>query len=253
MENNKLRKWCEAAASKIRYGPDRAAVEAELMAHMEDKRDALRKKGIPEAELDVAVLRSMGSAEEIAPQLAAIHKPWLGYIYHAVKTLAVIACVFTLLLFLFHGVNVAQTLLAVSNFHSLPANYGPFEYYCHPNVSDTSDGYRFQITEAGFRADEPELCMELQITYQPWMREPNVTRYIWATDSEGNYYPSLVEASFGDIPRVSFGGSMSTSGILLCDISIQQFSTSAQWVELHYDRDGRDMVLRIELTGGDGA
>ena len=75
--NEKLKKWCQAATDQIRYKPDRAEVEAELMAHMEDKADALRAQGIPEEELENAVLRSMGSAEAIAPQLAAIHKPWL--------------------------------------------------------------------------------------------------------------------------------------------------------------------------------
>lgn len=27
-------------------------------------------------------------------------------------------------------------------------------------------------------------------------------------------------------------------------------SQDAQWIDLHYDRAGRDMVLRIDLTGG---
>ena len=75
--NEKLKNWCASATAQIRYKPDRAEVEAELMAHIEDKADALRGKGVPEEEINGEVLRSMGSAEAIAPQLAAIHKPWL--------------------------------------------------------------------------------------------------------------------------------------------------------------------------------
>lgn len=75
--NEQLKNWCASATAQIRYKPDRAEVEAELMAHMEDKADALCAQGIPEEELENTVLRSIGSAETIAPQLAALHKPWL--------------------------------------------------------------------------------------------------------------------------------------------------------------------------------
>ena len=251
--NEKLKNWCASATAQIRYKPDRAEVEAELMAHIEDKADALRAKGVPEEEINGEVLRSMGSAEAIAPQLAAIHKPWLGYIYRTAAVLTAITCLLAVFLWGTFGGNLLFKLIDTANFDSLIANHGQLKHYSHPNVSDSSDGYRFQVTEAGLDATGHVLYLELQVTYWPWMADTNATRYIWATDSKGNYYASQAEAAYQNIPRVSFGGEMSTGGISCLGLNILHFSDTANWVELHYDRDGRDIVLRIDLTGGDGA
>jgi len=38
------------------------------------------------------------------------------------------------------------------------------------------------------------------------------------------------------------------------DLWLNNFSSQeAQWIELRYDRDGRDIRLRIDLNGGEGA
>ena len=90
MEHN-FSLWCQKATEKIRYSPDRRVVCQELMDHLEDHRDALMKQGLTREEAERKSLDAMGSAEEIAPQLGAIHKPWLGYLFSTVRAIAVTA------------------------------------------------------------------------------------------------------------------------------------------------------------------
>ena len=76
--------WCKTAVSQIRYGPDNEAVYRELYAHLEDSYDHFLAQGYPAERAQGLALEAMGDPEEIAPQLGAIHKPWLGYIYRLV-------------------------------------------------------------------------------------------------------------------------------------------------------------------------
>ena len=75
MENKQLIQWCESATKLIRYGPDREAVCAELLAHLEDHRDALMAQGLTWEDASSAALKEMGNATEIAEDLAKVHTP----------------------------------------------------------------------------------------------------------------------------------------------------------------------------------
>lgn len=79
MHKNRLTSWCHAATILIRFGPDRKAVYNELLAHLEERRDAFMEQGLNEREASTKALEAMGDAYEIAPQLAAIHRPFWGY------------------------------------------------------------------------------------------------------------------------------------------------------------------------------
>ena len=262
--NEKLKKWCQAATDQIRYKPDRAEVEAELMAHMEDKADALRAQGISEEELENAVLRSMGSAEVIAPQLAAIHKPFWGYVYSGTKAAL---CVLMLLLFVlgsYHLMNQSfhwSGTTGADSFDSMTAAYEEVLLDYVPNVSDRSDGYTYTVTRAGIWKTDWEswteyVCM-LKIRVfgiLPWEnRHPTIENF-WAEDSLGNRYVAYDDYIHNttDTHTQVF---TPTEGFLSAtyDVILRGFDTAdAQWVKLHYDRDGRDIVLHIDLTGGDG-
>ena len=77
--------WLDEAVKGIRFGPDRAAVRAELEAHLEDKEADLRRifPDMTPEEAEARALSQMGSPEEIGKELARIHKPWLGYLWRA--------------------------------------------------------------------------------------------------------------------------------------------------------------------------
>lgn len=250
MENNKFLHWCHTATIQIRYRPDRKAVTRELMAHLEDHRDALMEQGLSEAEASKEALKAMGSASEIAPQLAAIHKPWLGYLSSLIKAAAIMAAALAFLCSFATGGSFLSALSSTRDFDSIPVYHGPLDYYCHPNVSDSADGYRFQVTEAGYQKARSILYFDLEMIYWPWIDAGDIPSYFWAVDSFGNYYHAMAEEKYESPNRISRGGALASSLICTYHMQINGFDTEAQWVELHYDRDGRDIVLRIDLTGG---
>lgn len=250
MENRKFDHWCQAATAQIRYGPDRRAVSEELLGHLEDAYDACIAKGLTPAEAQQKVLSNMGSAEEIAPQLAAIHNPWLGYLSGILKAAAILTATFAIYLTVTTCGSFLHTLISTRDFDSVPNNHGSLDYYCRPNVSDSANGYHFQVTEAGYRKAASILYFELEMIYWPWIDAGDIPQHFWAVDSFGNYYHAMAEEKYDSPNRISRGGGMSSSLICIYHMQINGFDTEAQWVELHYDRDGRDIVLRIDLTGG---
>ena len=96
MEHNKTSnpagQWLDAAVAKIRFGPDRKEVRAELSAHLEDKALDFQRifPGLTEAEAQERASAEMGDPEEVGRELAKIHKPWLGYLWRASRVLIVL-------------------------------------------------------------------------------------------------------------------------------------------------------------------
>lgn len=76
-------RWLDTAVKGVRFGPDRAAVRAELEAHLEDKQADLRRifPDMTAEEAETRTLEDMGDPAEIGKELARIHKPWLGYLW----------------------------------------------------------------------------------------------------------------------------------------------------------------------------
>lgn len=77
--------------------------------------------------------------------------------------------------------------------------------------------------------------------------------YLWTRDSLGNVYHPIVYnyEKQEDVPWmycVSTGSGAPRETILW--ITLGNFDPDVQWVELRYDRDGREMTLHIDLTGG---
>lgn len=251
MEKKQFISWCQRAAKDIRYKPDREAVTQELYQHLEDRYDALTDKGLSPAEAEKQALEAMGSAEAIAPQLAEIHTPWLGYIYRLILALAVIFAVIAIYVGVAHIGSFLHTLVTTRNFESIPANHESLDYYCHPKVGQWCDGYHFRVNEAGYNKQDSVLYFDLEMIHPFGNNYTNAVYYIWAVDSLGNYYGSYIEADYDDPSRVTSSGGMGSSMIFIYNMQISGFDCDAQWIELHYDRDGRDLVLRIDLTGGD--
>lgn len=251
MKDQDFAAWCETATKKIRYGPDRQAVSAELRAHMEDKYDALIAHGVTPEEAAAKTLESMGSAREIAPQLGRIHRPWLGYLYSITMLIAITVMVPAVVLLGYNGLRRLEAVLTSDNVASF-ANYEESGYYCEPNASIYGEGYYIRIPEAAVVPEEERLYYRMEVFFGPWMDGFVARDYFWAVDSQGNYYRSLHDYERGS-PGINYrSGMISSSGIQVTTYTLDYFDCDAQWVELHYDRDGRDFVLRIDLTGGEG-
>lgn len=225
-------------------------VAEELLAHLEDRRDGWIEQGLSPLEAERKTLVAMGNAEDIASQLAAVHTPWLGYLYAFTRLAAIITTCFALFLTTINGWQIVYNTFNANQFDSLPANYDTLDYYFYPKVSDSSDGRYYQVTEAGYCKTASEFYMEIRVIFWPQLRNAMGFSDFWAVDSLGNYYASRNEAGYDDIAHVKLGGSSSSACIGHYHLTITGFDCDAQWVELHYDRDDRDIVLRIDLTGG---
>ncbi len=242
--------WCYHAVAQIRLKSDREAVFQELKDHLEDHYDDLITQGYSPEKAQRLALEAMGDPEQIAPQLGAIHSPWLGYLYKIVKWITIPVCAWAIfLLIAFCGSHVHSRISTV-NYDSLRSKSEGGSYY-QPNVTDSSDSYRFKVTEAAVNAAGDILYIELQITYWPWMPQPAIANYFWAVDSLGNRYACKQDYLYDDVPKVTYQGGFYSQGFESNQLEVRHFDSSARWLELHYDRDGRDIVLRIDLTGGE--
>ena len=79
MANREFIYWCRDAISGIRYWKDRNKVFGELYEHLEDRYDYFIEKGYTHEQAQKKTLEAMGDPMELAPQLAAIHKPHWAY------------------------------------------------------------------------------------------------------------------------------------------------------------------------------
>lgn len=272
--NSRFDWWCKTAVDQIRYWPDRDAVYRELYAHLEDHYDAATDRGLSPEEAVEEALHAMGSASELAPVLGAIHRPWWGYALFATRCIlwaAVIAVV--LQIFAFFRINT----LSRGDTHWYYENPGEELIVIHedgtgesrrildidPNDSDRSDGFTFDATRAVMLYHD-DYADDSQDSYSFWFRI-QVTNPLqwaemddiplndfWAVDSFGNVYCSGNQFAYSSQRFVS--GNHERTGFFsyTLDMWLTNFcSQEADWIEIRYDRNGRDIRLRIDLTGGD--
>ena len=265
MKDARMIRWTQVAASKIKYSPDRSAVTKELQHHLQDRYEEHIAQGLTEEEAVKKVLESMGSAEELADQLAAIHKPFWGYLECVTRYIASGLC----FILLFVGVFVLNSILP-DLFEKKSENpYDDFSYYwerdnsiCYlhiePNISVSSDGYTLTATHFGAWnwRDSPEvgeLCVRLTIQdLTPWEEYYSFIDYIWVEDSLGNRYRSEAEwkpkTKDLQIYNTQQGLFTTSFDLEITDIPVQDL----EWINICYTRDGRDMVIHIDMTGGEG-
>jgi len=282
MSKWKLTQWSTHAASLIRYPPDRKAVQQELRDHLEDRFEDFTHQGLSEPDAVDKTLEAMGDAWEIAPMLAAIHRPFWGYAYRICKA------VFLFLLSLVFTMSVRLLV----NHISILTTERPDTYYrltevitdrssavktkhLYPDASVTLDGFTFTLTEAtqwhtmytdtdGTQQDLDQFYFQLTVTSPYTFHRPgsyavykpgDVGFYFWAVDNLGNVYESMLSHD-DQLPSAHLRGGVYITGLnqetyymWLTDFTSQD----AQWIELRYDRSGRDIRLRIDLNGGAGS
>jgi hypothetical protein len=139
--------------------------------------------------------------------------------------------------------------------------------YCvasvEPDVSASSDGYYFRVKKATLWrtnfTEPPEDGREyfdqlyMQITVSNpflWMYEQQGLRWMWAVDSQGTYYTSFEEADDNTQNHIQYTVYRSGLFTYTYDLSFRDTENDMTWIELHYDRDGRDLVFRVDLAGG---
>ena len=79
MASPQFNEFCGRVCRRVRFRPDRAAITAELTAHLEDHMDALVARGFPPETAARQAVAAMGDPEEIGKELDKSHSPLLGW------------------------------------------------------------------------------------------------------------------------------------------------------------------------------
>lgn len=266
MKTDNFAAWCDAAVGLILFPADREAVRRELMDHLLDHCDDLVDQGLDRETARQLALDAMGDAAEIAPQLAAIHRPFWGYFLRFTQiALAVMACAVLLCLGIRAWNNAGTHYPATESFDPYTADAADMGYsartrlfYAEPGVSVQSDGYTLTLTRAAVwyhkSEDEDTFYCQMEVfNPRPWAEHTDIGTRFHAVDSLGYVYDSDYGRIPNRIPHVSSG--MSRTGLLTSTQYIwisDYISRDAEWIEFRYQRSGRELAWRIDLTGGDG-
>ena len=265
--------WCESATILISYKPDRKAVHKELRAHLDDAFDAAIAKGMTEEEAEAKALESMGKPHDIARQLAAVHKPFWGYVIRVSQIALIILLVLSLIpIYKYIGSLYLRDAPNLRDFAIFDAaSYGEgtdrvLHHLSEPGVSFSSEAGRFTATDAAvfttFSDDGESARTQLYVlvrqrSWLPWKEHQeyfhwfSTTSWFTARDSFGNEYPCYWDPHSDGTSQLYSKDVQSGifSGTHL--LWINHFPKEAEWVEILCARDGREYVLHIDLTGGD--
>lgn len=283
MYNSEWVAWTVRACRRIRFGLDRRAAERELMAHLEDKaRTLMEESGLTERQAQEKALAAMGDADEVGRLLAAVQRPWLGRLWECSRWLLAL-CVIGTALLAFAFLRQMDTASSLSG--NGPRYWQGESWYADPpsethwtelspHCRDGSDGYTFtvpaaaRVHAAAYTEESPDgssyevaegVSLYLTVRATSWL--PGAEGFgafgdFYAVDDLGNRYWSANDPnSFHWWPYnpVLWGNSDTTSPwTSVYEASIHDIHPEAEWIELRYDREGRDVRLRIDLTGGEG-
>lgn len=271
MDTKEFDRWCASAVSGIRYKPDRGKVYAELYAHLSDRCAAMTDAGVPEDEAVKQALAAMGSASEVAEQLEQIHRPFWGYMLRAARWLLLIAAVLGAVI-IFPWL-IEQHIVTPGDLEATQPVYAETSYETHvfierPMTQDSSDGYRFTLTRidglcsksvaaAGKTAAENVyLTVEVRnLRPWTWAQRTAILRDFYAVDSLGNRYEAYNDSWRDGVEptMLTFAQRNTRIGTVSVILALKDYcSQGAEWIELRYDRAGRDVRLRGNLPGGDG-
>lgn len=260
-----FRAWCQKATSLIKFSPDRRVVEAELRQHLDDSYESLLEKGLSQEEASAKTLDAMGDPLDIAPQLAAIHRPFWGYFLRACRIVFIIL----LCLCIIYGwdyqkqIDFSPSYLQNVNIYS-PDAYGgdtgrTLLHLSQPNTSFSTDGSTFTLTDAAVFTKVQENTGEENTQLFVLIRQDSLLPY---QERATNVLDLPITAWFvvkddlgNEYPFYSGGGWRTRAikrGIFSCvyECWINDFPPEASWAEICYERDGRSYALRIDLTGG---
>lgn len=270
MDNKKFTQWCNSATVWIRFGPDRKKVSRELMDHLEDHRDALIAQGLSEQEATEKALECMGSPSEISVQLAAVHRPFWGYLLRYSR-LAVIVLLCLCLLKMgtyIKDLNLKETpTLRDFDIYSVESYGGDtgrtLLHLSQPDVSFHTDGNRFTITDVAL-VEQPKpdgtilppvlyvrmrqtgfVPYQVQKEYFPRNGYNSAAAQFTAVDSIGNKYFSFFDLA--NSPRIISYTVQSGIFTATHELWINNFPPEAEWVDICYTQDGRSFSLRVYL------
>ena len=266
----RFERWCAAATDRIRFGPDRKEVYWELFAHMQDQYEELLAAGYAEGDAEKEAAAAMGDPEETAAQLEKVYRPFWGYALRAVRWCLFLAAALALLTVprYIKGLELSDARFGEGFFRETWDD-GEGEqrlvWYAEPGTEARCDGYTFTVTRAAARSyvgwedhhlDGDLLVIEVKVfNPRPWAEPCGAMGAFTAADSLGNvYFENDLYSADSGLSYLS--GTWGRTGLLTWTWFLTLNgcqSREAEWIELRYDKSGRDLRLLVDLSGRKGA
>ena len=128
-------------------------------------------------------------------------------------------------------------------------------YYAEPELSYRDSGYTVKLTKVScWGGTKKSLYFRMEVTsYLPLCDHPDFCYYITMRDNLGNEYtPDYTP--YGILHGSPLHRDVVQTGHFswVCDTRLSDFDyRGVEWIELCYTRDGRNMVMRVPIPGGD--
>ena len=241
--------WCREAVSSIKYIPDKNKVYNELFDHLLDRYESFVVRGMSEEIAVKKTLEAMGDPKELSPQLAAIHKPYWAYALHFTRFVALVllALLIGRGVIFFHDQNYYTKDPLGDPFSESSANRIS---YITPDVKVSADGYTFRVTEAGVW--DYGAVVRIKVTNPiPWSLEQTAVMYMEAKDNFGRRYICDTQRGSKTQNYVVVHSERKGLTTYWYDLYLYGVSENIQWLELCYNRDGRNLFLHLDFSGGD--
>lgn len=263
-----------AVAAYIRFKPDRPEVEREIMAHLEDRRDAYIGRGFEREEAERKAVAAMGDPEEIGRALDRLHSPVLGWfqIWFG-RAVCLFAIVSILIAFPWavekardfwdYGGKIPSVLNTFWEDYRLWGDEQGHEvvFDIRPDAVWHYGGYTFSIeraaairyTEAG---DLDLFYIMKAVSPNPWLRWSEFRQWLYAEDDLGNHYLStgeMEESGTYDYEHESCGNPVKTGPFVSWyELWVDGIDPEASEVTICFDRYGEKAIsLTIPMRGGE--
>ena len=164
MASPQFNDFCDRVCRRVRFRPDRAAITAELTAHLEDHMDALVARGFPPETAARQAVAAMGDPEEIGRELDKSHSFLLGWFQIcfrvAVWGLAMLVLLFTLPQAGIIAAELTAPLHDGGYIDELLTRYDEYDIVAdlNPGAVWHYEGYAFSIPRALWCAPPTALC-----------------------------------------------------------------------------------------------
>ena len=263
--------WLDTAVKKIRFGPDRAAVRAELSAHLEDKTLDLQRifPDMTREEAQERAVSDMGDPAEVGKELAKVHKPWLGYLWRASQVLLGVALTAAILSFQscqsgWENLTRGPSSWFVGYDPPIAAMYRGTELDYQGALPDSgpvqAGEYTFTAREGGVWTTVVGgeslrvVYLQMEVTHRRPLEQLHtlLINGIWAEDDRGGVLLSYDEY-YEDPRRWNFTDHINCkhldSGIFTdrYEVVLAVHSPEAERVDLRYTLMGADLTIPISL------
>lgn len=263
MASPQFNEFCGRVCRWVRFRPDRAAITAELTAHLEDHMDALVARGFPPETAARQAVAAMGDPEEIGRELDKSHSPLLGWFQICFRIAVWGAAVLVLLFTLPQAGTIAEDLAAPlhDGGHSDEFLTQNDEYDVVADLTPGAvwhyEGYTFSIPRAlVVRASDGSLSLHYAVRADhpnPWHRNPVFWDWLWAEDDLGNTYSSYGQVVPFQFSAVRSSGTSTTWHPFVSYYSmwVDRLDPAAEKLTLRFDRYGETAIyLTLSLKGG---